>query len=97
MCDVVPVPVQRPVVYNYITSSFSREEEGKSDRSNSQVIDKASCVLAGRMFVDRDDGIFDNLPFVWKREGESNPRKQIYSFLTGGEGRTNYIIKALYV
>ena len=84
VCDVVPVPIQRSdTIYNYLMKSYvGRGGSQTKDTS----IDKSACVSVASLLISRDKGIFDNLPFVWKNEG-LDPRKQLYSFLSGGEGR----------
>ena len=82
VCDVLPVPiVGNDLAYKYIMSLFSRKDSEVTRAEKSA----SACISAAKVFIGRDKGIFDNLPFVWKREGIDS-RKQLYSFLSGGEG-----------
>ena len=81
ICDVIPVPVTKQQLYDCFLSS-----NAKSSKTTAPSIDRQQCIAALSGIIGRDGGFFDNLPFTWRTD--SSARKEMYSFLTGGDGKT---------
>ena len=92
ICDVVPIPIQVLDQYNYIVKMFMRSKnKGQMSASSTSavVIDKGSCIAAASILYNRDEGIYDKLPFEWGLRADA--RKQLYAFLSGGQGESSYV------
>lgn len=81
VCDVIPIPIQKQQIYDSHVSSISLPRDGQQYQ-----VDRQKCISALSAILGRDGGFFDNLPFAWR--SNVNARKEIYSFLSGGEGLT---------
>jgi len=68
-CDIFPIPFQR-------TESMYLFDSPQNSKFELQY----GCSL----LLNRDNGIFDNLPYEWVK-GE-NMRKELFNFLNGGQG-----------
>jgi hypothetical protein len=55
---------------------------------DAQTHSKASIVDTLGFFLNRDNGIFDNLPFSWRRSGVVDSRRELYKLLSGSEGQS---------
>jgi len=72
ICDVIPMPMSK------------ERSDSVFDQFKQKVRIKAQLTSPGKLFTNRDAGLFDNLPFFWRRD--LNSRKELYRYLNGGEG-----------
>ena len=74
LCDVVGLQIKAPPeFYSRIASRDFQSCQSRSVLTN-------LC----KYYVNRDKGIYDTLPYAWKRLGNS-PKKELFDVLNGGE------------